>query len=110
MSSLRSGPVTPLFIFCLPRSGSTLLQRVLAAHPEIATASEPWILLPQLYAFRGHGVRAEYAHGTMAAALRDFRDHLPQGQDDYRRELRRFVLNLYTLASESGARYFLDKT
>src|SRR5919107_2181016 len=41
---------TPLFLLSLPRSGSTLAQRILAAHGGIATTSEPWILLPYLYA------------------------------------------------------------
>jgi hypothetical protein len=41
---------TPLFLLSLPRSGSTLAQRILAAHAGIATTSEPWILLPYLYA------------------------------------------------------------
>jgi hypothetical protein len=40
---------TPLFLLSLPRSGSTLAQRILAAHGGIATTSEPWILLPYLY-------------------------------------------------------------
>lgn len=43
---------TPLFLLSLPRSGSTLAQRFLAAHDAIARASEPWILLPYLYTLR----------------------------------------------------------
>jgi hypothetical protein len=41
---------TPIFLLLLPCSGSTLAQRILAAHEGIATTSEPWILLPYLYA------------------------------------------------------------
>ena len=40
--------VTPVFIFSLPRSGSTLTQRVLTAHDGVASAAEPWVLLPLL--------------------------------------------------------------
>jgi hypothetical protein len=41
---------TAIFLLSLPRSGSTLAQRILAAHEGIATTSEPWILLPYGYA------------------------------------------------------------
>ena len=35
-----------IFIISQPRSGSTLLQRMLHQHSEIATVGEPWMLLP----------------------------------------------------------------
>src|SRR5665213_3086127 len=60
--SLRAMPVRPIFIFSISRSGSTLLQRVLAAHPEVATVSEPWLLLPFVYSMRTEGVIADYVH------------------------------------------------
>ena len=43
-------PIRPLFLLSLPRSGSTLVQRVLARSPQIATASETWLLMPFLAA------------------------------------------------------------
>ena len=101
--------VRPVFVFSLPRSGSTLLQRMLATHPEIATASEPWILLPQLYALRETGVVAEYGHRTAARAIADFGDSLPGGRDDYLAEVRRSALALYDRAG-GDATWFLDKT
>jgi len=51
--------ITPIFIFSLPRSGSTLMERILATHPAVGTASEPWILLPFLYTRIRDGVYAE---------------------------------------------------
>lgn len=36
---IKEGP-TPLFIVSMPRSGSTLLERLLAAHPDVADAGE----------------------------------------------------------------------
>ncbi|MFW6066259.1 MAG: sulfotransferase, partial [Planctomycetota bacterium] len=42
--------VSPLILFSLPRSGSTLLQRMLSLHGRIASTAEPWLLIPQLYA------------------------------------------------------------
>jgi hypothetical protein len=100
---------TPLFLLSLPRSGSTLVQRVLATHREIATVPEPWVLLPQLYATRGEGVYAEYGYGPSSRAIHAFAEGLPGGPDAYDRELRAFVLSLYRLAA-GGAPYFLDKT
>ena len=49
---------SPIFIFSLPRAGSTLLQRVLMGHPEIASIAEPWLLLPLMYVQKEHGVLA----------------------------------------------------
>ena len=102
--------VKPIFIFSLPRSGSTLLQRVLAAHERIATASEPWLLLPYLYSLRQKGVYAEYGHRSTVKAIGDFCTMLPNGVQDYEEEVRRLALRLYSLASKQDAEYFVDKT
>jgi hypothetical protein len=101
---------TPLFLLSLPRSGSTLAQRILAAHGAIATVSEPWILLPYLYTLRERGIYAEYNHRALARAVEDFCEVLPGGRDDYVAEIRELALRLYGKASPAGARYFLDKT
>ncbi len=101
--------VRPLFILSLPRAGSTLLQRILAAQPSVATTSEPWLLLPQVYATRGPGARAEYGHLLGVRALQDFVGSLPEGADTYRAALRSFALELYGAAAD-GAAFFIDKT
>jgi hypothetical protein len=106
----RPTTIEPIFVFSVTRSGSTLLQRVLGAYDEIATASEPWILFPLLYSRRKHGVLAEYTHYLMVDAVEDFTRQLPGGPEEYRDELRRLALRLYARASKPGARYFLDKT
>jgi len=100
----------PIFLLSLPRSGSTLFQRLLAAHDEISTAPEPWILLPQIYALRERGASAEYGQVPAARAIKEFAQALPRGEDDYLEELRAFVLGLYHKASGGQGRYFLDKT
>ena len=100
----------PIFLLSLPRSGSTLMQRMLAAHDEISTTPEPWILLPQIYAFREQGAFAEYGQVPASRALREFAQQLPNGEDDYFEELRTFVLRLYERASDGKGSYFLDKT
>lgn len=102
--------IQPIFIFSLSRSGSTLVQRIIAAHDGVATTSEPWILLPYLYVFRKQGVMAEYDHSLMVNAVQDFCKELPAGETDYREELRDFVLGLYEKAAGPDATHFLDKT
>ncbi len=106
---MSNGP-RPLFLFSLPRSGSTLAQRVLAAHDAVATASEPWLLLPFFYALRDRGLYAEYNHTSAVTALEDFCGTLPNGKQDYLAAVRGLAEGLYEKASPDGARYFLDKT
>lgn len=102
--------MTPVFLLSLPRSGSTFVQRVLATHPQISTAPEPWILLPLIYASRKQGVFAEYGHSEAIVAIEDFCARLANGRGDYDRELREFAIGLYRRCAADGARYFLDKT
>jgi Sulfotransferase family len=102
--------IQPIFIFSITRSGSTLMQRVIASHDGVATTSEPWLLLPYLYALRDAGVVAEYTHPLMSRAVTDFCDTLPAGVEDYHEELRNFTLRLYEKAAPAGARYFVDKS
>ncbi|MBA3690706.1 MAG: sulfotransferase, partial [Actinobacteria bacterium] len=100
----------PLFLLSLPRSGSTLVQRILAGHEEIATTPEPWLLLPQIYAMRERGLFAEYGQVPSSRAIREFAERLPGGMEDYRAELRSFITGLYERAADDKGTYFLDKT
>jgi Sulfotransferase family len=102
--------IRPIFLFSVSRCGSTLAQRVIAAHEGVVTVSEPWLLLPHAYALRSEGVRAEYYHPLMVSAINDFCAQLPAGVEDYRHESREFALRLYEKATGGGARYFLDKS
>jgi hypothetical protein len=101
----------PIFIFSLPRSGSTLLQRVLAADAQITSVAEPWVLLPFVYALRGRGASADYCHQTANQALMDFIEELPNGKQDYLSTIGAATRELYQKAAKNkDARYFLDKT
>ncbi len=102
--------IKPIFLLSLPRSGSTFVQRVLAAHDGIATAAEPWLLLPHAYGLREQGMAAEYTQPLAARAIREFVDQLPGGEPEYWASLRRFALDLYEKAGGETATYFLDKT
>jgi hypothetical protein len=102
--------IQPIFIFSISRSGSTLVQRILAAHEGVATVSEPWLLLPHAYTLRPHGVDAEYLHASMVEAIEDFSRELPGGTQEYRDAVHDFALGLYRAAAGEGARYFIDKS
>lgn len=102
--------VQPVFIFSVSRSGSTLVQRIVAAHEGVATAPEPWILLPHAYTLRREGVDAEYFQHLLATAVEDFSARLPRGEADYLAGISEFALNLYELAGEEGATHFVDKS
>lgn len=99
---------SPVFIFSLPRSGSTLLQRVLAGHSDIATSGEPWVMLPFLYATKEKGVLAEYSHCISQRAVSEF--VIEMGDKKYCEYLNDFVSSLYREHCKLGEKYFLDKT
>ena len=104
-------PLRPIFLFSISRTGSTLIQRIIAAHRGVATTSEPWLLLPYAYSLRARGVEAEYVHPLMVAAIEDFCKALPGGEDDYAAEIREATLRLYEKAAgDENAVYFLDKS
>ncbi|WP_417558836.1 sulfotransferase family protein [Mesoflavibacter zeaxanthinifaciens] len=101
---------SPIFIFSLPRSGSTLLQRVLMTDPNICSVAEPWLLLPQLYSLKKEGVVSEFSSLTAQQAIGDFIDNLPNKQIDYNISLNSFISDLYSKQCKNNERYFLDKT
>jgi len=100
----------PLFIFSLPRSGSTLLQKVLMSHPEIKSIAEPWILIPFCYALKKNGILAEYNHETFSIAFHDYINALPNKVDDYYSAINGFINELYKKQASGNEKYFLDKT
>ncbi len=101
---------SPIFLFSLPRSGSTLLQRVLMSHPEITSVAEPWLMLPLSYANRSTGVLTEYGQSICSSAVDDFIGNLPNKEDDYYSLLGEFMGGLYEKQCRKNEVYFLDKT
>lgn len=102
--------IRPAFLLSLPRSGSTLLQRLLGAHRHVTTVAEPWFLLPPLYALRPHGAYTEYGHRTTARAIEGLCGNLPGGRADYLAAVAAMATQLYDRLSPAGTRVFLDKT
>ncbi|HKO89204.1 MAG TPA: sulfotransferase [Burkholderiales bacterium] len=100
-----------ILILSPPRSGSTLLQRMIGSHTAVATHPEPHILTP--LAFQGYFYRIEKAafnHKVAANAMREFVEHLPRGEEDYLDACRAYCSVLYTRALRNGKQFFVDKT
>lgn len=101
----------PVFILSLPRSGSSWLQRLLSASSSrVASADEPWLLLPLVYAMRDHGAVSEYGHATGCQAVRSFFDRLPDGEAVFGRLVRQFAEGAYASQFADGQDVFIDKT
>lgn len=101
----------PVFLISLPRSGSTLLQKMLTVGSEIHSVSEPWLMLPLAFMLREKDMLATYSHKTASCAIEDFIANLPHGQKDFNEALEDFSISLYNrLQPPEGTKYFLDKT
>lgn len=100
-----------IFLISQPRAGSTLLQRILAAHSQVHTTAETWIMLHPLYALRKNGLWAEYNASFAYDALCDFLQSMPDGREEYIKTMRLMYASLYQRAlAGTGKRFFLDKT
>ena len=96
-----------LFLVSLPRSGSTLLQRILSSHKNIHTLPEPWLLLPLLSCYDPGIASAKYSHSHAVGAIKEF-----SRMSAFDELIRNFVLDVYDSAMPHGidSGLFLDKT
>ncbi len=101
-----------IFIIGSPRSGSTLLQRMVGSHSQVFTHPEPHLITPLYYlGYYATVDKAPYDHINAAAALRELCEELPRGEEDYLDALRSYVSTLYErVLAPTGKTYFLDKT
>lgn len=101
-----------LFLISPPRSGSTLMQRMIGSHSEVFTHPEPHLMTPLAHlGFYESVDRAPYDHINSAEAVRLFVKGLPRGEEDYLDALRAYAHTLYgRMLEPTGKRFFLDKT
>lgn len=103
-----------LFVIGPPRSGTTLLMRMLGSHSQIYTRPEPHILPPLAHLGYYDTVdAAPFDHLQAAQAIREFVADLPGGERDYLDACRAYTDVLYgrmLAARGGGKRFFLDKT
>ncbi|MFD1316843.1 sulfotransferase family protein [Namhaeicola litoreus] len=102
--------VKPIFIFGLPRSGSTLLQKIISHSKQVSTVSEPWILLPLTYLQKKDGLLTIYSHSKAIDAINDLNMSLNEKGNSIDELIREFTLSLYQKLSGDSSIYFLDKT
>ena len=100
-----------IFIISQPRSGSTLLQRVLSGHPDLQSSAETWLMLHPLYGLRKEGIQTEYRADWARDAVEEFLGNYTDGPEVYDDAIRAWANVIYGNAlSRTGKRYFLDKT
>ena len=101
-----------LFVIGSPRSGSTLLARMLGAHSEIHAPAEPHLLTPLAHlGVYGRVDTAPYDPIITEEAMRALLADLPGGEDTYLAALRRYTDAIYeALLAPTGRRWLLDKT
>lgn len=100
-----------IFIISQPRSGSTLLQRVLGSHKDLVISSEPWLMLHPVYGLRESGVKADFAADWAAYGVREFLEHYTDGIEVYDDGIRAFAQTIYGNAiAKAGGTRFIDKT
>lgn len=101
--------VRPLIVFSLPRSGSTLVQRLLATDRSVATSPETWLLLPLMLAVRPDLAIPRYQGRVAEGALSDFLAPIG-GSSALATSLARSASDMYRLAATEDATWFVDKT
>jgi hypothetical protein len=101
-----------LFVIGPPRSGSTLLARMLGAHSAVHAPAEPHLITPLAHlGFYARVDEAPYDPIITQTAAREMVRDLPGGERDYLDALRACTDTLYArLLQPSGCTWLLDKT
>lgn len=101
-----------LFVISAPRSGSTMLERMLESHSTILGGPEPHLITPLAHLGVWAKVdKAPYDHILAAEAQKLFVERLPGRENDYYAACRAYGDRLYGAALEgSGKSIYLDKT
>lgn len=100
-----------IFLVSQPRSGSTLLQRILGGHSDIHTTSEPWFMLEACEPLQPRSGRQPFEAGGWARLARDEFLKSAGGRTALVEGIRAFAGSVYDRAlANSGKPRFLDKT
>ena len=105
-------PVKMLFVIGAPRSGTTMIERILSSHSMILGGPEPHLLTPLAHmGYWGKVDKAPYDHILAAEAQRSFVGALPNKEQDYWDACRAYCDTLYgRYLSTSNKNVCLDKT
>src|SRR2546428_12271721 len=101
-----------IFLIGAPRSGTTLLARMMGAHSAIYQRAEPHLITPIAHlGFYGSVQKAPYDPVNAEQAIHELVADLPRGEEDYLDALRAYTDTLYgrMLATAPGRPFFRDK-
>lgn len=98
-----------VFIISQPRSGSSMLQQLIAFHPDVKTAPETWMMLPLIYFYKkDSSAKSIYNYQIGHQGLQEYlntTDSLELAKEN----LRSTALSMYG-HTMGNSKYFLDKT
>ncbi len=99
-----------VFLISMPRSGSTMLQKILDRSSAIGTVGEPWVMLPLMSMYDSELVEAKYGQLLNIEAAGEFvrtvgdKDLILKAQRQYADQIYSAILG------KLGTERFLDKT
>jgi hypothetical protein len=103
-----------IFLIGAPRSGTTLLARMLSAHSQIYGRAEPHLITPIAHlGYFGNVQKAPYDPFNAEQAMKEIVAEIPRGEAGYVEALRAYTDSMYAQmmdAAPAGKRFFLDKT
>ena len=100
-----------IFLISLPRSGSTLFQRLLEGSSQVASTGEPWICLPILSMFNNEISQHKCNEELILKAHKYLSQELGLPEDFYKQGIKSYLSNLYDqILLKTKKRYYLDKT
>jgi hypothetical protein len=103
-----------VFLIGAPRSGTTLLARMLGAQSEIYGRAEPHLITPIAHlGYFGKVQKAPYDQNNVEQAIREIVAEIPRHETGYLDALRAYTDSIYAQLMEvapAGKRLFLDKT
>jgi Sulfotransferase family len=103
-----------VFLIGAPRSGTTLLARMLGAHSQIHGRAEPHLITPIAHlGYFGKVQKAPYDQNNVEQAIREIVAEIPRHEAGYLDALRAYTDSIYAQLMDvapPGKRLFLDKT